>query len=77
MYILLKFDYAKFGVSNLFFSQVIEEKPLGGVGSTPLGKGRVNNQQRIQIFLFLKPVSLVAIRWRRSKMADRPPADLF
>ena len=35
MSILLKFDYAKFDVSNLFFSEVIEEKPLG-VGSTPL-----------------------------------------
>ena len=33
MCILLKLDYKKFGVSNLFFSSVIEEKPLG-VGST-------------------------------------------
>ena len=40
MYILLKLDYAKFGFSNLSFSKVIEEKPLV-VGSTPLGKGRV------------------------------------
>ena len=40
MYILLKLDYAKFGVSNLFFSKVIEEN-LWGVGSTPPGKGRV------------------------------------
>ena len=30
-----------FGVSNLFFSKVIKEKPLGGSAS-PLGKGRVN-----------------------------------
>ena len=30
MCILLKFDYAKFGVSNLCFSKVIEEKPMGG-----------------------------------------------
>ena len=29
-----KLHYAKFGVCNLFFSKVIEEKPLG-VGSTP------------------------------------------
>ena len=29
MRILLKLHYAKFGVSNLFFSKVIEEKPLG------------------------------------------------
>ena len=46
---LLKLDYAKFGVSSLFlFSKVIEEKHLGGIGSTPpppppipLGKRRV------------------------------------
>ena len=30
MCILLKFHCAKFGVSNLFVSKVIEEKPLGG-----------------------------------------------
>ena len=30
MCILLKLDYARFGVFNLFFSKVIEEKPLGG-----------------------------------------------
>ena len=30
MYILLKLHYAKFGVSRLFCSKVIEEKPLGG-----------------------------------------------
>ena len=40
MCILLKLNCAKFGVSNLFFSKVIEEKPLG-VGSTP-GTGRVH-----------------------------------
>ena len=33
MCILLKLDYATFVVSNLFFSKVMEEKPLG-VGST-------------------------------------------
>ena len=42
MCILLKLDYAKFGASNLFFSKVIEEKPLGGGGlarpSSPLVK---------------------------------------
>ena len=26
---ILTLDYVKFGVSNLFFSRVIEEKPLG------------------------------------------------
>ena len=35
MCILFKLNYAKFGVSNFFFSKVMEEKPLG-VGSTPL-----------------------------------------
>ena len=30
MSILLKLDYAKFGVCNVFLSNVIEEKPLGG-----------------------------------------------
>ena len=35
MCILLKLDYAKFGVSNLFFSKVIEEKPLGGSARPP------------------------------------------
>ena len=34
MYILLKFDYAKFGLSNLCLSKVIEENPLG-VGYLP------------------------------------------
>ena len=38
MCVLLKLDYAKSGVSNLFLSKVIKEKSLGD----PLGKGRVN-----------------------------------
>ena len=37
MCILFKLHYAKFGVSNLFLSKVIEEKPLG-VRLDPLGK---------------------------------------
>ena len=44
MCILLKLDYAKFGVSNLFFSKVIDEKPLGESARPlppPLGKGKV------------------------------------
>ena len=42
MYII-KLDYAKVGVSNLFFSKVIEEKRLGGGSArhSPLGTGRV------------------------------------
>ena len=39
MYII-KVTLCKVGVSNIFFSKVIKEKPLG-VGSTPLGIGRV------------------------------------
>ena len=42
MCILLKLDYAKYGVSNLFFLQKLSKKPLGGRLDTPLGKGRVN-----------------------------------
>ena len=42
MYILLKLHYAKFDVSSLFCSKVIEEKPWG---STPSGKGRVKSAQ--------------------------------
>ena len=44
MCILLKLDCAKFGVCNLFFKKVIEEKPLGGWLDPPpplLSKGRV------------------------------------
>ena len=41
MCILLKLNYAKFGVSNLFFSEVIEEEPWG-VGSTPLVQEGLN-----------------------------------
>ena len=45
MCLLLKLDYAKFGVSNLFSSKVIKEKLflLRGGWLDPLGKGRVKN----------------------------------
>ena len=40
---LLKLHYAKFYVSSLFCSKVIEEKPFGeSARPPPLGKGRVN-----------------------------------
>ena len=44
MSILLKLDYAKFGVFNLFFSKVIREKPMGDCSTPPppVGKRRVN-----------------------------------
>ena len=38
MCILLKLHYAKFDVSRLFCSKGMEEKPLGGIGSTSLVK---------------------------------------
>ena len=38
MCILLKLHYAKFDVSKLFCSKVIEEKPLGGRLDPPLVK---------------------------------------
>ena len=41
MCILLELNFEKFGVSNLFVSKVIGEKPLGG---RPPGTGRVKNQ---------------------------------
>ena len=43
MCILLKLHYAKFDVSRLFCSKVMEEKPLGGRSARPpppLGKGK-------------------------------------
>ena len=40
MCMLLKLDYGKFDVSNLFLSKVIKEKHWG-VASTPHGIGRV------------------------------------
>ena len=41
---LLKLHYAKFDVSSLFCSKVIEEKPLGCRLDPPFGKGRVKEQ---------------------------------
>ena len=42
MCISLKLEYAKFGVSNLLLSNVIEKIPLGG-RLDPLGKRRLKN----------------------------------
>ena len=50
MCILLKLDYAKFGVSNLFLSNVIEENPLCGLDPPPpLGTGRVNRPCKLEL----------------------------
>ena len=43
----LKLDFAKFGVSSLFLSKVIEEKPLEEGGGGSLGKGKVNLDQHM------------------------------
>ena len=44
MYMLLKLDYAKFGVSNLLSSKV-SKKPLGvRLDPPPLGKGKVKTR---------------------------------
>ena len=44
MCILLKLHYAKFDVSRLFCSKVIEEKPWRGrLDPSPVGKGRVKH----------------------------------
>ena len=53
MCILLKLDYAKFDVSRLFCSKVIEEKPLRGRLDS-LGKGRVNNNTTVRAIAHLK-----------------------
>ena len=71
MCILLKLDYAKFGVFNLFFTKVIEEKPMGGGGGSarplPLGKRRVK---------FMSPSILVSCApQRRSIGLGRPFSD--
>ena len=53
MCMLLKLNYAKFGVSNLFLSKGIEEKPLGvGSARTPLvQEGLMVNYCQFQFFL--------------------------
>ena len=58
---LLKLDYAKLGVSSLFFFQKLSKKNLWRLGSTPppLGKGRVKKVacrrklKTIEIVLFI------------------------
>ena len=58
MCMLLKLDYAKFGVSNLLFKKVIEE-PLGFAPPPPhLGKGRVNKRVNGKFCLLLDGSSL-------------------
>ena len=52
MCMLLKLDYAKFGVSNLFFSKVSEEKPLGVRLDPPLVKEWLKFQNEYRFFSF-------------------------
>ena len=66
MCILLKFDYAKFGVSNLFFSKVIEEKPL---------EGRFLVKERLTLISFemnAKTTHQIVIKPQRHKKLARP-----
>ena len=44
MCVLLKLNYAKFGVSNLSCSKAIEEKSLGRGRLDPIGTGRVKKE---------------------------------
>ena len=74
MCILLKLHYAKFDVSRLFCSKVIEKKTFGGVGSTPLGKGRVKMPGQTPIILF-RAVQLIkllpiAATWSNCKTSE-------
>ena len=55
MCILLKLDYAKFGVSSLFFSNVVEEKPFFRGEGTPLGRRRVKNI----MYLYILAIHLI------------------
>ena len=59
MCILLKLHHAKFDVSRLFCSKVIEGN-LWGVGSTPLGKGRVKQGKGQNKWILESTYSLVA-----------------
>ena len=78
MCILLKFDYAKFGVSNLFFLERYQREAFGG-SARPLDKGRVKmhekpHKKRFEkfktwsrdfspsAFLFLEPISKVKVQ---------------
>ena len=62
MCILLKFDSTKFGVSDLCFSKVIEEKPLGGSDRPPLvQEGLITTlvRQFVNFPLFYKSISKI------------------
>ena len=63
MCMLLKLDYAKFGVSYLLFSKVIEEKPLGAARTPPPGKGRVKKHEKNDAIMHcMKNTNLLAVR---------------
>ena len=52
MCILLKFDAAQFGVSDLFLSKVIKEKPLGGGGGWPRPPSPLVKEELMSLFNF-------------------------
>ena len=63
MCILLQLNYAKFGVSNLFFSKVMEEKSFG-VGSTPPpGTGRVKIVVQISDEISVLMIAGLGFKW--------------
>ena len=55
MCILLKLPYAKFDVSRLFSSKVIENT-FGGSAQPPFGKGRVKEKLPLLCALILQPL---------------------
>ena len=59
MCILFKLQYAKFGVSNLVFSKVIEEKPLGGRLEPPLVKQGLKGGKAVLFEQTLVPFGLL------------------
>ena len=80
MCILLKLDYAEFGVCNLSFSKVIEEKFFWGKSDRfPLGKGRVKRGSiKIQHKIFIgsshhSSVAMFSHLARTGKFSFRQP----
>ena len=61
MCILLKLHYAKFDVSSLFCSKVIEEKPLGAADPPPVKKGLMSFKEKTACKdVYLLPLEVIA-----------------